>query len=88
LKANDARVIALVLNLSLADIFALYLKTKSYHWHISGAQFWIFISCGAITSSSILAKSTGMVTSLRRNNLNYSARDTSSIQITALIDAR
>src|SRR5260221_13450958 len=27
------------LNLLLADVFALYLKTKSFHWHISGPHF-------------------------------------------------
>jgi starvation-inducible DNA-binding protein len=39
LKTNVARVIAVALNLSLEGIFALYLKTKSYHWHMSGAHF-------------------------------------------------
>jgi starvation-inducible DNA-binding protein len=27
------------LNLLLADVFALYLKTKNFHWHMSGAHF-------------------------------------------------
>jgi len=27
------------LKLLLADVFALYLKTKSFHWHISGPHF-------------------------------------------------
>jgi len=27
------------LNLALADVFALYLKTKNFHWHMSGAHF-------------------------------------------------
>jgi len=27
------------LRLLLADVFALYLKTKSFHWHISGRHF-------------------------------------------------
>jgi len=27
------------LNLALADVFALYLKTKNYHWHMSGPHF-------------------------------------------------
>jgi len=27
------------LNLLLADIFALYLKTKNFHWHMSGPHF-------------------------------------------------
>jgi starvation-inducible DNA-binding protein len=27
------------LNVLLADVFALYLKTKNFHWHISGPHF-------------------------------------------------
>lgn len=27
------------LNLLLADVFTLYLKTKNFHWHISGPHF-------------------------------------------------
>jgi starvation-inducible DNA-binding protein len=27
------------LNALLADVFALYLKTKNFHWHVSGAHF-------------------------------------------------
>ena len=28
-----------VLNALLADAFALYLKTKNFHWHLSGPHF-------------------------------------------------
>jgi starvation-inducible DNA-binding protein len=28
-----------VLNALAADVFALYLKTKNFHWHMSGAHF-------------------------------------------------
>ena len=27
------------LNVFLADVFALYLKTKNFHWHVSGPHF-------------------------------------------------
>ena len=27
------------LNIVLADMFALYLKTKNFHWHVSGPHF-------------------------------------------------
>jgi starvation-inducible DNA-binding protein len=27
------------LNILLADLFALYLKTKNFHWHVSGPHF-------------------------------------------------
>lgn len=35
----DAQPIADALNGVLADLFALYLKTKSFHWHVSGPHF-------------------------------------------------
>jgi starvation-inducible DNA-binding protein len=35
-KVND---IASVLNALLADVFALYLKTKNFHWHMTGPHF-------------------------------------------------
>src|SRR5215467_4147018 len=36
---NARRDIAGALNALLADIFALYLKTKNFHWHASGPHF-------------------------------------------------
>ena len=37
--ANATRDIAAALNRLLADTFALYLKTKNFHWHVSGPHF-------------------------------------------------
>ena len=37
--AEAARDIAGALNALLADFFALYLKTKNFHWHVSGSHF-------------------------------------------------
>src|SRR5947207_3319005 len=31
--------LAAVMNAVLADVFALYLKTKNFHWHMSGPHF-------------------------------------------------
>ena len=39
LDANATRDIAGALNTLLADLFALYVKTKNFHWHISGPHF-------------------------------------------------
>ncbi len=39
LKREGVAQISESLNLLLADVFALYLKTKSFHWHISGPHF-------------------------------------------------
>jgi starvation-inducible DNA-binding protein len=37
--ADHPQAIARELNILLADTFALYLKTKSFHWHVSGPNF-------------------------------------------------
>ena len=39
LSAAATRDIAASLNAILADTFALYLKTKNFHWHMSGPHF-------------------------------------------------
>ena len=39
LGANATHDIAAALNGLLADVFALYLKTKNFHWHMSGPHF-------------------------------------------------
>lgn len=39
LDADATRDIAAALNGVLADVFALYLKTKNFHWHMSGPHF-------------------------------------------------
>jgi starvation-inducible DNA-binding protein len=36
---NARRDIIGALNALLADVFALYLKTKNFHWHVSGPHF-------------------------------------------------
>jgi starvation-inducible DNA-binding protein len=39
LSPAATRDVAAALNLLLADTFALYIKTKNFHWHISGPHF-------------------------------------------------
>lgn len=39
LKLNEVRAIVEVVNPLIADSFALYVKTKNYHWHVSGSHF-------------------------------------------------
>ncbi|MEO9467864.1 DNA starvation/stationary phase protection protein [Parasphingorhabdus sp.] len=36
---NAKKAVAEALNGLLADTFALYLKTKNFHWHVSGPHF-------------------------------------------------
>ena len=39
LTSEARRAIAGALNPLLADVFALYVKTKNFHWHMSGRHF-------------------------------------------------
>ena len=39
LTSNATKDISGALNVLLADMFALYLKTKNFHWHVSGPHF-------------------------------------------------
>ena len=36
---EDIKNLSSVLNAVLADVFSLYLKTKNFHWHMSGPHF-------------------------------------------------
>ena len=39
LGPDAVRDLSAALNALLADMFALYLKTKNFHWHVSGPHF-------------------------------------------------
>jgi starvation-inducible DNA-binding protein len=39
LKPNAVKEVSGALNILLADMFALYMKTKNFHWHVSGPHF-------------------------------------------------
>ena len=39
LGSEATKDISGALNTLLADMFALYLKTKNFHWHMSGPSF-------------------------------------------------
>src|SRR5216684_6696039 len=39
LTRSATKDIAGAMNAILADVFALYLKTKNFHWHMSGRHF-------------------------------------------------
>jgi starvation-inducible DNA-binding protein len=36
---KSAKEISIALSVLLADVFALYIKTKNFHWHMSGPHF-------------------------------------------------
>jgi starvation-inducible DNA-binding protein len=39
LRPNAVRDISVAFNILLSDVFALYMKTKNFHWHMSGPHF-------------------------------------------------
>lgn len=39
LSQEGVSKISAVMNTILADTFTLYLKTKNFHWHVSGRHF-------------------------------------------------
>src|SRR5438046_3193660 len=39
LGADATKDLSGALNILLADLFALYVKTKNFHWHVSGPNF-------------------------------------------------
>ncbi|MBX3192071.1 MAG: DNA starvation/stationary phase protection protein [Labilithrix sp.] len=39
LDRKATRAVSAAMNAVLADVFALYLKTKNFHWHMSGPHF-------------------------------------------------
>lgn len=39
LAGNATKDLATAINTLLADSFALYIKTKNFHWHVSGPHF-------------------------------------------------
>jgi starvation-inducible DNA-binding protein len=39
LKSEEVQAITEAINPLIADMFALYSKTKNYHWHVAGSHF-------------------------------------------------
>jgi starvation-inducible DNA-binding protein len=39
LNAQQAQAVTMALNPLVADAFALYVKTKNFHWHLAGSHF-------------------------------------------------
>ena len=37
---NDTKLLAQKMNILLAEIYALYLKTQNYHWNVKGTNFY------------------------------------------------
>ena len=54
LGADATQAIAGGMNAIMADVFTLYLKTKNFHWHMSGPHFRYIICCLTIKPTSYL----------------------------------
>ena len=39
LKSEEVQAVTEAINPLIADVFALYTKTKNYHWHVAGSDF-------------------------------------------------
>lgn len=66
LKADAAQEITETLNQLLADVFALYVKTKNFHWHMSGPHFRDYHLLLDEQSEQILAASDPMAERVRK----------------------
>jgi starvation-inducible DNA-binding protein len=65
-RAPAVRDIAAAFNLLLADLFALYLKTKSFHWHVSGPHFRDYHLLFDEQAGQILATTDGLAERVRK----------------------
>lgn len=66
LGANAAKDISAALTELLADMFALYLKTKNFHWHVSGPHFRDYHVMFDDEAAQILAATDGMAERARK----------------------
>lgn len=66
LEPNAVEDIAGALNALLADMFALYLKTKNFHWHVSGPHFREYHLLLDEQSDQILAATDGLAERVRK----------------------
>jgi starvation-inducible DNA-binding protein len=65
---NSLRDVASALTILLADLFALYLKTKGFHWHVSGPHFRDYHLLFDEQSSQILAATESMAGRVRKRS--------------------
>src|SRR5688572_19235663 len=66
LPLDAVRALTDVLNEVLADTFALYLKTKNFHWHVSGAHFRDYHLLFDEQAAQILAATDGIAERARK----------------------
>jgi starvation-inducible DNA-binding protein len=64
--AGAVTAISAALTSVLADLFALYIKTKNFHWHVSGPHFRDYHLLLDEQSEQILATTDGMAERVRK----------------------
>lgn len=77
LEAEAAARLAITLNVMLADSFALYIKTKNFHWHASGPYFRDYHLLFDEQATQILQSTDGIAERIRKtgNTTLRSIRD-------------
>jgi starvation-inducible DNA-binding protein len=66
LKGLATKDISAALNAVLADVYALYLKTKNFHWHMSGSHFRDYHLMMEEQSAQLLAMTDPMAERIRK----------------------
>lgn len=70
--------ISAVLNALLADVFAFYIKTKNFQWHISGSRFRDYHSLLDEQAAQIFAMTDEIAERVRKIGGTTSARSATS----------
>src|SRR5271155_5732180 len=66
LGSEAVKNISAALNALLADVFTLYLKTKNFHWHVSGPHFRDYHLLLDDQATQIYAATDGMAERVRK----------------------
>ena len=66
LRPNEVQAVVEVVNPLIADAYALYLKTKNYHWHLASSHFRDYHLLFDEQADSILASVDPMAERMRR----------------------
>src|SRR5690242_1294488 len=66
LSAEAVREVSAALNALLADTFVLYVKTKNFHWHVSGPHFRDYHELFDEQATELLASTDGFAERVRK----------------------
>ena len=66
LAPSATKDIAAAMNGVLADVFALYMKTKNFHWHMSGPHFRDYHELFDEQAAQVLAMTDGIAERVRK----------------------